>query len=106
MFGYLFSMTDTGWKILFTVGTVFIILTIGNEIVWRNFDEIMGGIQGYSTFATIIFALYQFTLARKYRLPNELMGDEKVVTAKQLSFRRHFSFLLNRTFFFKKRALF
>lgn len=71
MFGNLFSMTDTGWKILsLRWALFFIILTIGNEIVWRNFDEIAWvAYKGYSTFATIIFAVYQFTLARKYRLP-------------------------------------
>ena len=72
LFGTLFAITDTGWKILSLRWAIFfILLTIGNEVVWRNYDEITWvAYKGYSTFATIIFALYQFTLSKKYRLPN------------------------------------
>lgn len=71
MFGNLFAMTDTGWKILSLRWAIFfVLLTIGNEIMWRNFDEIAWvAYKGYSTFVTIIFAVYQFTLSKKYRLP-------------------------------------
>lgn len=72
MFGNLFAMSDKGWKILSLRWAIFFIfLTIGNEIVWRNFSEIEWvAYKGYSTLVTIIFAVYQFTLSKKYRLPD------------------------------------
>ena len=72
LFRSLFAMNDTGWKILsFRWAILFVLLAIGNEIVWRNYTEITWvAYKGYSTFATIIFAVYQFRLAKKYRLPD------------------------------------
>jgi intracellular septation protein len=72
LFKSLFAMNDTGWKILsLRWAILFILLAISNEIVWRNYDEITWvTYKGYSTFITIIFAVYQFRLARKYRLPD------------------------------------
>ncbi len=70
LFKSLFAMNDTGWKILsLRWAILFILLAVGNEIVWRNYDEITWvAYKGYSTFVTIIFAVYQFRLSKKYRL--------------------------------------
>jgi intracellular septation protein len=72
LFKSLFAMNDTGWKILsHRWAILFILLAVGNEIVWRNYDEITWvAYKGYSTFVTIIFAVYQFRLSKEYRLPD------------------------------------
>jgi intracellular septation protein len=71
LFDGLFLMTDKGWRILtFRWAVTFTLLTISNEIVrvlvspeeWIMY-------KGLATLATIIFALYQFKLSRKERLP-------------------------------------
>jgi len=71
LFKSLFAMNDTGWKILsLRWAILFTLLAIGNEIMWRNYSEIEWvAYKGYSTLITIIFAVYQFRLAKKYRLP-------------------------------------
>jgi intracellular septation protein len=72
LFKTLFAMNDTGWKILsLRWAILFILLAVSNEIVWRNYDEITWvAYKGYSTFVTIIFAVYQFRLSKEYRLPD------------------------------------
>jgi intracellular septation protein len=71
LFGDFFAMTEKGWRIL-TIrwACFFMLLAISNEIArqtltpnsWLYYKFI-------SVFVTWIFAFYQFTLARKERLP-------------------------------------
>jgi len=68
LFASLFDMQDRGWYILSVRwGVMFLILTISNEIIWRNALDWWVRYKFIATLATFIFAFYQFTLARKYR---------------------------------------
>lgn len=71
LFRALFDMSDIGWyKLSVRWGIFFLILTIGNEIVWRFFNQdIWVQYKFWSTIVTTIFGLYQITLSRKYRNP-------------------------------------
>lgn len=71
LFGGLFAMTDRGWIILTKRwATMFVLLTLTNEIAratltpndWVTF-------KGIATLATIVFALWQFRLSKRERLP-------------------------------------
>lgn len=71
LFGDFFAMTDRGWKILTQRWIIFFfLLAIGNELV-RN--HLTPEVWLYYKFASMIvlwfFGFYQFTLARKERLP-------------------------------------
>ena len=71
LFGDFFAMTEKGWKILtLRWACFFMLLAISNEIArqvltptnWVYYKFV-------SVFITWIFAFYQFTLAKKERLP-------------------------------------
>lgn len=72
MFESLFAMTDEGWLILaFRWACTFIVLAVLNEVArfilspeqWITYKSI-------ATLMTTAFSLYQFTLAKQYRLPD------------------------------------
>lgn len=69
LFKALFDMSDIGWyKLSVRWGIFFLLLTIGNEIAWRLFDQdIWVKYKFWSTIATTIFGLYQIRLSKKYR---------------------------------------
>lgn len=71
LFGGMFAMTDTGWRILtFRWATMFVLLAVTNEIARFYLDEY--GWLNYkfiATLITIVFSLYQFKLSKKERLP-------------------------------------
>lgn len=70
LFRPLFDMQDEGWYILsIRWAMMFLILAISNEIVWRTSLDFWVRYKFIATFATFVFAFYQFTLARKYRNP-------------------------------------
>lgn len=71
-FDTMFSITDKGWHTLsIRWGIMFFIVTILNEFVWRVYGE-----ESWVYFRLIliivlgIFGFYQFTLARRERLPD------------------------------------
>lgn len=73
VFGHVFAITEEGWsKLAFRWAIVFIIGGIANELV-----RIMGTPEMWVNFKVVKvvlvagFGLYQFTLARRYRLPGE-----------------------------------
>lgn len=71
LFGDFFAMTDKGWKILTVRWAVFFfILALSNEIA-RQFLTSNAWIyyKFISVLITWIFAFYQFTLAKRERLP-------------------------------------
>lgn len=72
LFGHTFAITDTGWRILNQRWMiVFILAGSSNELVrqlgttddWLWFQVIR-------TTLIVLFAVYQFTLTKKYRLPH------------------------------------
>ncbi len=69
LFIALFDMSDKGWLILsLRWGLFFLLLTLSNEIVWRNYDQsVWVSYKFWSTILTVIFGFAQITLARKYR---------------------------------------
>lgn len=70
LFGGTFAMTDVGWNILTNRWTILLALAgICNEIV-RQFGNTHDWLlfQLVRTFVFLIFATYQFTLTRKYRI--------------------------------------
>jgi intracellular septation protein len=69
LFSTLFDMSDEGWyKLSIRWGVFFLLLTIGNELVWRLFDQdVWVNYKFWSTILTTIFGLYQIRLSRKYR---------------------------------------
>lgn len=79
LFASLFDMQDRGWYILsIRWGIMFLILTISNEIVWRNSLDWWVRYKFIATLATFIFAFYQFRLAREYRNPTASLWGMKV----------------------------
>lgn len=72
LFGGMFAMTEQGWRVLtFRWAAMFTLLAITNEIARFYLDEY--GWLNYKvtvTLVTIVFALYQFRLSRKERLPD------------------------------------
>lgn len=87
LFGDFFAMTERGWKIL-TIrwASFFLILAVSNEIArqiltphdWVYYKFV-------SVFITWIFAFYQFTLARKERLPE---ANEWGLRVKEVSVKK------------------
>jgi intracellular septation protein len=71
LFGKTFAMTDHGWKILsIRWMTLFVFLALSNEITRVMLSPEKWVIyKAATTTITIMFALYQFTLSRKERLP-------------------------------------
>jgi intracellular septation protein len=82
LFGTMFAMTERGWRILSVRwGVMFFIMTATNEIVWRMLGE---GAWIYFRLGLIfilgIFGFYQFTLAKRERLPEASAWGLKVYT--------------------------
>lgn len=71
LFGELFAMSDHGWKVLtLRWGIVFILLTIGNEIVRLFYStEVWVHYKAFSTMLTLFFGVYQFRLSARERIP-------------------------------------
>lgn len=71
LFNSLFAMNDTGWRTLsLRWAYLFAILAVSNEIVRLYFSsETWVTYKLIATIITIIFAVYQFRLSRKERLP-------------------------------------
>jgi intracellular septation protein len=69
LFIALFDIKEEGWyKLSLRWGIFFLILTVGNEVVWRMFtQDTWVSYKFWSTIATTIFGLYQITLSKKYR---------------------------------------
>lgn len=80
LFGNMFAMTDRGWRVLtFRWAIMFTLLAITNEIARVSLDEY--GWLSYkitATLVTIVFALYQFKLSKKERLPDSTPWGMKV----------------------------
>jgi intracellular septation protein len=73
IFARVFAMTDTGWRIL-TVRWIIIFLLggIANEVVRITATpELWVHFKALKVITIAIFGLYQFTLSRKYRIPEE-----------------------------------
>lgn len=73
MFGLVFAMSDTGWRILSWRWFWFMVAAaLANEAV-RIFatPEFWVDYRFYKTIVVILFACYQFTVSRRYRLPYE-----------------------------------
>lgn len=70
LFSSLFAMTDKGWRILSVRWTtMFILLTVSNELVRISFDETVWiHYKIVATLVTTVFGLYQITLSRRERL--------------------------------------
>lgn len=71
LFAGLFEMTDRGWTVLtWRWAAMFALLTVGNEVARALLsDESWVTYKLAATFATAVFALYQFRLSRAERLP-------------------------------------
>lgn len=71
LFGELFAMSDHGWKVLtLRWGLMFILLTIGNEIVRLFYStEVWVHYKVFSTLLTLFFGVYQFRLSARERIP-------------------------------------
>lgn len=73
LFNHMFAMTDSGWHILTRRwGWAFIMIGASNQIFWQFFphEDQWTLFRFIVTLLTIIFALSQFSLSRKERLPN------------------------------------
>lgn len=72
LFNGLFGLTEKGWRILTIRWTwMFAILAVTNEFARALLDPTAWVIfKGFATGATILFALYQFKLSKKERLPD------------------------------------
>lgn len=71
LFGDYFAMTENGWRIL-TIrwASFFMLLAISNEVAREMLTPSMWIYYKFiSVFITWIFAFYQFTLAKRERLP-------------------------------------
>lgn len=81
LFDGLFAMTDRGWRILsFRWGIMFTILAVTNEIAREQLSPDSWVVfKGGATLVTMAFALYQFRLARKERLPHSTPWGMKIV---------------------------
>ena len=71
LFGSLFHMSDTGWRILsYRWATMFGLLALSNYLVGAYTSEQTWLMYKFgATLVTTMFALYQFTISRKHRLP-------------------------------------
>ncbi len=69
LFSSLFDLTERGWYLLSRRWAVFfLLLAVSNELVWRIFSEATWvSYKLGATIATLVFGLYQFTLARRER---------------------------------------
>jgi|JI10StandDraft_1071094.scaffolds.fasta_scaffold414924_2 intracellular septation protein len=65
----LFDIEERGWFILSVRwGLFFLLLTVTNEIVWRNYsNDIWVSYKFWSTLLTAVFGFYQLTLSKKFR---------------------------------------
>jgi len=73
IFARVFAMSDTGWKILAMRWVIiFLIGGIANELV-RIFatPEVWVQFKVLKVVTITVFGIYQFTLSRKYRIPEE-----------------------------------
>ncbi len=71
LFGEIFSLTDTGWRILtFRWALFFIFLAIINEVVWRSFsNDFWTGFKLFGVMPiTMVFAISQIGLLKKHEL--------------------------------------
>jgi intracellular septation protein len=67
-----FQLTDAGWLVLSKRwGFFFVFLAVLNEVIWRNFStEFWVNFKVFGMFTlTIAFAISQFKLVEKYKLP-------------------------------------
>ncbi len=80
LFDSLFLMSDQGWNILaFRWACIFITLAISNEVARMILTSEQWIIyKGISTLFTTVFSLYQFTLAKTYRLPSSSSWGVKI----------------------------
>jgi intracellular septation protein len=71
LFGDFFAMSERGWRVLTIRWTVFFfLLALSNELARRLFTpEIWVYYKLGAVFITWVFGFYQFTLARRERLP-------------------------------------
>ena len=71
LFQTLFYISDEGWRVLSLRWFLFfMLLTVGNELVWRNFsNEIWVHYKVITTLVTIIFSVLQIMYAKRMRLP-------------------------------------
>lgn len=81
LFGSLFAMSDTGWRILsLRWAWLFTLLAVSNEIVRVHLtSETWVSYKLVTTLITIVFSLYQFKLARKERLPEANAWGMRVI---------------------------
>ncbi|MBP6888906.1 MAG: septation protein IspZ [Candidatus Pacebacteria bacterium] len=65
----LFDIQEKGWFILSVRwGLFFLLLTILNEIVWRNYsNDVWVSYKFWSTVLTAVFGFYQLTLSKRFR---------------------------------------
>lgn len=72
-FNTTFALTNAAWRsITIRWGIFYLILATLNEIVRQSFTEDVWVYYKMATVvATLLFALYQFTLAAKWRIPEE-----------------------------------
>jgi intracellular septation protein len=73
LFKHMFSMTDQGWRILtLRWGAAFLIIGITNQIFWEIYpnENKWTLFRFIVTLLTIVFALSQFSLSRRERLPD------------------------------------
>ena len=71
LFGEVFRLTETGWKILTSRWALFfVLLAVINEVVWRNFSTDFW--IGFKVFGimplTIVFAVMQLGLLKKHEI--------------------------------------
>lgn len=68
-----FAISDRGWRTLtMRWAVLFLALAIGNEIVRMMYDEQVWVLyRAGTTAAIVLFGLYQFTLSKRERIPEE-----------------------------------
>ena len=81
LFDGLFAMTDRGWRILsLRWAIMFTLLAVANEIARAHLDPTAWVVfKASATLATIVFALYQFRLSKKERLPESSPWGMKII---------------------------
>ena len=80
LFENLFALTDNGWLILTRRwATLFLLLAVGNEWVWRTMTESSWVVYKMAMTLTVtLFGLWQLRLARRERLPEASLWGLKI----------------------------
>ncbi len=81
LFDGLFAMTDRGWRILsLRWAIMFTLLAVANEVARAQLEpNVWVVFKASATLVTIVFALYQFRLSKKERLPESSPWGMKII---------------------------